>query len=552
MTRRPLAVGAVVAVLAIVGGAAVIGAPGSIGAALGPPRFVDETATAGLDHTYGGSSTFTVGGGLAVLDCDADGRPDLFVAGGANRAALYRNDGPTAGALHLERMPSPATDLTRVIGAYPVDIDGDGIVDLAVLRIGENVLLRGLGGCRFERANEQFGFAGGEAMTTAFSATWEASSELPTLAIGNYLRLDEAGESTFGCVDNELVRPIVGGSGYGRPLALRPGFCALSMLFTDWNGTGRRDLRVSNDRHYYDNAIGAEQLWRIEPGTEPRPYSAADGWTEVQVEGMGIASQDLTGDGLPEVYLTSQGANRLQELTAGAERPTYGDIGLKRGVNASRPYTGDDTELPSTAWHPEFADVNNDTFMDLFVSKGNLGGQPDFAIDDPPNLLIGRADGTFGEGAMEAGIVTFAGGRGAALVDLNVDGLLDLVQVNFGRPVEVWRNVGSGDAAAPRKLGSWLAVRVTDPGRPNRDAIGGRLEVRVGGTIQSRDLTVGGGHASGQLGPIHLGLGTATAADVRVRWPDGTVGPWQHTDADRFVELVRDADGLRTWTPPGA
>ena len=62
-------------------------------------------------------------------------------------------------------------------GAYPLDIDGDGTVDLAVLRIGENVLLRGLGGCRFERANERWGFDGGDRITMAFSATWEGSAD---------------------------------------------------------------------------------------------------------------------------------------------------------------------------------------------------------------------------------------------------------------------------------------------------------------------------------------------------------------------------------------
>ena len=56
-----------------------------------------------------------------------------------------------------------------------------------VLRNGENVALRGLGDCRFERANERWGFDGGDRITTAFSATWEGAATLPTLAFGNYL-----------------------------------------------------------------------------------------------------------------------------------------------------------------------------------------------------------------------------------------------------------------------------------------------------------------------------------------------------------------------------
>ena len=127
---------------------------------------------------------------------------------------------------------------------------------------------------------------------------------------------------------------------------------------------------------------------------------------------MGIASRDLTGDGYPEVFLTSQGDNKLQTLENGPAQPTYKDMALKAGVTAQRPYAGGDV-LPSTAWHPEFEDVNNDGLVDLFVSKGNVEAQPDYATLDPSNLLIGQADGTFVEGAEAAGIVGYERARAA-------------------------------------------------------------------------------------------------------------------------------------------
>ncbi len=141
---------------------------------------------------------------------------------------------------------------------------------------------------------------------------------------------------------------------------------------------------------------------------------------------MGIASQDLTGDGRPEVFITSQGDNKLQTLSGRDARPTYADIALKRGVTAQRPYAGGDV-LPSTAWHPEFADVNNDGFIDLFITKGNVEAQVDYAHRVPNNLLLGRGDGRFVEGALRRGHRRIRAGRGAALVDLNLDGMLDLV-----------------------------------------------------------------------------------------------------------------------------
>jgi enediyne biosynthesis protein E4 len=509
--------------------------------ALPAPTYVEETATAGVDHTYDGDGHFFVGGGAAVFDCDGDGRPELYLAGGSEPAALYRNDSDVSGALRFTHVPDPATDLTEVTGAYPLDIDGDGRTDLAVLRVGENVLLRGLGDCRFERMNEDLGFEGGGAWTTAFSATWEPGGGLPTLAFGNYL--DPTDDQRATCTDNVLVRPAEDGTAYTPPTALAPGWCTLSVLFSDWDRSGRRDLRVSNDRHYYRD--GQEQLWRLAPGSAAEQYRAEDGWQPLQIWGMGIASHDLTGDGHPEVFLTSQGDNKLQALDGDGTRPHYEDIAIERGVTAHRPHSGDDVR-PSTSWHPEFQDVNNDGFVDLYIAKGNVEAMPEFADEDPSSLLLGQADGTFVEAADDAGIHSFGRARGAAVVDLNLDGLLDVVEINRRTPVRVWRNVGTGGAGEPTTVGNHASVRLLQDG-PNRDAIGAWLEVRTGDRTTWRELTVGGGHAGGQLGWLHLGLGTADEVSVRVHWPDGDVGAWLAVPAASHVTIERGAAAARPW-----
>ncbi len=379
LRRRPrlIALGVAVLVAALVGGVVQSGllGGGSAAAAFGPPGFLDETASSGISDLYDGGFDYAAGGGVAVFDCNGDGKPDLYIAGGRYAAALYRNESPVGGALRFTRVTDPATDLVGVTGAYPIDIDGDGIVDLVVLRAGaDDVLLRGLGGCRFERANERWGFTATPSITMAFSATWEAGAKLPTLAFGRYV--DPASNDPHHlCFDNALLRPAGTGTTYATPIPLTPSWCALSMLFSDWSRSGRMDLRVSNDRHYYLPTEGQEQLWRVVPNAPPTLYTADDGWVAVQIEGMGIASYDLTGDGYPSVYLTSQADNRLQTLAAGPSRPTYRDIGLRRGVNSARPFTGGDLR-PSTAWHAEFADVNNDGFVDLFVgcASGEISG----------------------------------------------------------------------------------------------------------------------------------------------------------------------------------
>jgi enediyne biosynthesis protein E4 len=506
--------------------------------ALDPPTFVDEAAAAGLQHVYDGGFEFYVGGGVAVLDCDDDGLFDVYIAGGSVPAALFRNSSEVGGQLRFERRPAEATDLVGVSGAYPLDIDGDGLIDLVVLRRGENILLRGLGDCRFERANEAWSFDGGNAWTTAFSATWEPGAAWPTLAFGNYL--DEASsDNDRMCHDNELLRPRPDGQGFAPPAALSPGWCPLSILFSDWDRSGRRDLRLSNDRHYYrDHSPGEEQLWRVAPGEPPRAYARDDGWQPLRIWGMGIASHDVTGDGYPDYFLTSQGDNKLQTLAEGPAQPRYRDIALASGVTTHRPFTGDDQALPSTAWHVEFADVNNDGLVDLFVAKGNVEQQIGYANQDPNNLLLGQPDGTFVEAALDAGIVHFARSRGAALADFNNDGMLDLVEVNRRVNVTLFRNVGWGTADEPAAMGNWLAISPRQPGA-NRFAVGAWVQLRVGDRLIERELVVGGGHAGGQLGRLHFGLGDASWAEVRVIWPDGTESEWQRHSANQLMVIER-------------
>jgi hypothetical protein len=279
----------------------------------------------------------------------------------------------------------------------------------------------------------------------------------------------------------------------------------------------------------------------------PSLYGRDDGWAKTKIWGMGIASHDLDGDGLPEVFLTSQGDNKLQTLSADTDGPSYEDIALSSGATAHRPFIGD-TTMPSTAWHAEFDDVNNDGFMDLFVTKGNVDAMPEFAMNDPNNLLLGQPDGTFVEGAEDAGLADLARSRGGVVVDLNLDGLLDVVVVDRRENVKVWRNLGHGGTGGTEPMGNWLAVDIEQPG-PNSDAIGSWIEVRFDSTTIRREVTVGGGHAGGELGWTHFGLGEATEAEVRVLWPDGDAGPWLTVETNQFAILARDTTAPAPWTP---
>lgn len=504
------------------------------------PSFAEEGSAAGITSVYTGDWQYMVGGGVATFDCSGDGRADMVLAGGAAPATFYRNTSVLGGALSFSTETS-GLELDAVTGTYPIDIDSDGLVDLVLLRQGENVVMRGLGDCKFARANEDWGFDGGDEWSTAFAATWERGATWPTLAVGNYLNRTEEDFPWGSCTANWLHRPAVDAAKFAAPFALKPSFCALSMLFTDWNRSGTPSLRVSNDREYYKG--GQEQLWHLDAGAEPALFSAEEGWRPLKIWGMGIASYDLDFNGLPEYFLTSMADSKLQRTAPPAEgaalTPTFGDVALKVGVTAHRPYTGSEKK-PSTGWHAQFDDVNNDGMVDLFVAKGNVDAMPDFAQEDPNNLLLQRADGTFQEAGDLAGVASVKTARGAALADFNLDGLLDLVVVNRREPAQLWRNTSTN-------AGHWIELQIKQQG-PNLDAIGAFIEIKHADAVMSREITVGGGHASGQIGWRHFGLGSAADAEVRVQWPDGATSEWYKIAADQFYTVKR-GQPPQIWTP---
>lgn len=496
------------------------------------PIFIEETASSGLTTRFEGDWDYMVGGGVATFDCSGDRMPEVFLSGGAAPSALYLNRSAVGGALALER--TGALEMDAVLGAYPLDIDSDGVLDLVILRLGENRIMRGLGDCAFEAAD--WGFDGGDAWSTAFAAIWEPGQDWPTLAIGNYVDRKEEAFPWGSCTDNWLHRPD--DHGFAPPLPLTPSFCALSMIFTDWNNSGTPALRVSNDREYYKG--GQEQMWHLEPGAAPRLYTEAEGWQRLRIWGMGIAAADVNRDGYQDYFLTSMADNKLQFLKDPASGlPEYADLAFKSGVTAHRPYTGGDFK-PSTAWHPQFADVNNDSLLDLFIAKGNVARMPDFAALDPNNLLLGQADGTFLEVGDRAGVASMGISRGAQVVDLNLDGLLDLVVVNRWEPAQVWRQTGE-------QTGNWVQVRLQQDG-PNRDAIGAVVEVRRGEVVERHEIASGAGHVSGSVGWLHFGLGSADAAELRVIWPGGTQGGWIELPAGGF-HILSPGTPPQAWVP---
>jgi enediyne biosynthesis protein E4 len=524
---------------------AVLFSAGHAFAADGPvvPAFVEETKSSGIDSVYTGEWQYMVGGGAAAFDCNGDGFEDVLIAGGEKPATFYVNKSARGGALTFEKQKS-GLEFAAMTGAYPLDVDGDGIMDVVVLRVGENIVMKGKGECQFTRANEEWDFQGGDGWSTAYAAEWERGAAWPTIAIGNYIDRTQELEPWGSCTPNVLLRPKPEGKGFAPPVELKPSYCPLSMLFTDWNNSGTADLRMANDREYYEG--GQEQMWQLRPGEKPKLYTKADGWAYLRIWGMGIAGYDLDGDGFQEYAITSMADNKLQTLKeppkdGAAPKPTFKDVAWPRGVTAHRPFMGEDLK-PSTAWHIEFQDVNNDGLADLFIAKGNVSEMPDFAMKDPNNLLVQGKDGKFTEMADKAGVASTETARGGALVDFNLDGLVDLLVVNRNSRAQIWRNVTP-------EAGNWIEVKLRQPGA-NVDAIGAMVEVKTELGLQTREVVSGGGHVSGQSGWVHFGIGAARQAQVRVRWPGEGWGKPYQIEAGQFAVLDKSAATASAWTPP--
>ena len=372
----------------------------------------------------------------------------MLLAGGEAPAKFYRNTSTRGGPLHFEAEQS-GLELDKVTGAYPLDIDSDGITDLVLLRVGESVVMRGLGACKFERANETWGFNGGDAWWTAFSATWEHGADWPTLAIGSYIDRNQEIEPWGSCTDNWLHRPKVVD---GKTAAVRRAFAAQAQL-----------LRAVDAVHRLEPLGHAEPAHLQRPRILSRRPGAALAHRSRQAagplhrQGRMEAPEDL-GHGhrqlrrhrrrlsrlFPDQHGRQQAADPDQAPSGRSAKPDYKDVAFPKNAIAQRPYTGGDVR-PSTAWHAQFEDVNNDGLVDLFIAKGNVSEMPDFASKDPNNLLLQGADGKFQEVGDKAGVASMAGSRGAALADFNLDGLLDLVVVNRGH-----RTPSSG--ATPRRV----------------------------------------------------------------------------------------------------
>lgn len=506
-------------------------------AALWAPEFRNVAVDAGLRHVFpnGGVQTKkyileTTGSGVAVIDYDNDGFPDLFVVsgeGGTNR--LYHNDGK-----------GRFTDVTAAMGltssgwgqgACVGDYDNDGYADLFVTNWGGNHLYRNASGKKFVDVTAAAHLTQDRVRYNTGCAflDYDHDGRLD-LFVANYLKFDFATTPGPGgnpycwyrgmavaCgprglpFDRNLLyhansdgtfSDVSDSSGIAKPV----GHYGLGVIAGDFNGDGRTDIYVACDQTpsllYINQGDGTFEEEAVLRGVA----FDADGKA---LSGMGVTVADYDGDGLPDIFRTNFSDERetlYRQLKAGE----FEDVALAAGLGRNTRFVG---------WGCGFLDFDNDGWTDLLLVNGHVFPEvdklkTDIRYKDRAILYRNRGNGTFSDVSETAGagIQEPHAARGLAIADFDNDGTLEVVVNNQNETPTLLK-------LARPSANHWALFQLE--GRASgRSAIGAKVTIVANGHRQTSEVRGGGSYLSQNDLRLHFGLGTATKIDsVVVDWP---------------------------------
>jgi hypothetical protein len=195
-------------------------------------------------------------------------------------------------------------------------------------------------------------------------------------------------------------------------------------------------------------------------------------------------------------------------------------------------------------WGTGFFDMDNDTWLDIFVANGHVFPQVDSVetgarFREPLLLHRNNRDGTFDEVSKEAGLADHPAKcrRGVAFGDIFNNGNVDIVILNVGETPSLLQNFNAD--------GNHRVLFNLAGTKSNRAAIGTRVTIRAGGIKQFNEVHGGASYLSQNDLRLHFGLGGATKIDsVEVRWPNGKVESFQRVAADA-IYTIAEGEGIR-------
>ncbi|MCA9227107.1 MAG: VCBS repeat-containing protein [Planctomycetales bacterium] len=473
----------------------------------------------------------SMGGGVAVLDFDQDGWPDLYVTQGCKlpydpadqeyRDRLFRNlgDGTFRDVTELAGLGCNRYGQGCTAG----DFDNDGYPDLFVGNYGANVLYKNNGDGTFDDITLDSRITGDSWTASVGFADFDGDGNLD-LYVVNYLdalrvcrgvdgRIAACDPQNFNGQQDHLFANL--GNGEFSDITSQsgievPGGKGLGLLLADLDYDGMIDVYVANDGtpNFLFRNVSRDGIIRFEEcGLTSGVAVNGDGQSE---GGMGIAFGDLDNDGLEDLYVT----NFLDETNT-----LYRNLGGMLFHDVSRQWGTDDASTHMVGFGAQAIDFDLDGRSDLLVANGHID---DFRFRDEPWKMASQVFRNMGETLRDVSptcgeyFLNQGLGRGVARLDWDRDGDDDAVVIDQSGPAALLSN-------ETRDKGNWIAFRLQ--GRhANRDAIGARIEIRSGGKIWRRSLVSGDGYFSSNERVLRFGLGEANdVRDCTVVWPHGQI-----------------------------
>ena len=511
----------------------------------------------------------SIGSGVCVGDYDQDGRPDIYAVGKMSENKLYRQTGDFV----FEDVTASAGvqgGKTWGTGATFADVDNDGDLDLYVCQVrARDILYINEGDGTFRDATLEYGLdlIAGSVMASFADYDRDGDMDFYLVASINVYREEPTGGRDYlyrnngdgSFSDVSVTAGISRQAGFGH-----------AAIWWDYDRDGWPDLYVAND---YEQA---DYLYR---------NNGDGGFTNVigssiphtPFFSMGVDIADVNNDGWVDLLATDMLATThfKQKVQMGEEPDNAFAISLlptpQYMRNALYLNTGMGhfleaaflAKLAATdwAWSPKFGDFDNDGWVDLFITNGQVrnyihaddyernlalsqtksGGQPlvDSTRADPvlneKNLAFKNlGDLVFEEVSSEWGLDHSGVSAGSALADLDRDGDLDLLYSNYNAPLTICRN----NSAEGNRILLQLVGRSS-----NRFGIGSEVKITSGLGTQVRYLTLATGVLSANEALLHFGLGEDDViAELSVSWPSGKKQVFRGLEANRFYRIT-EPDG---------
>ncbi|HJN13388.1 MAG TPA: FG-GAP-like repeat-containing protein [Pirellulaceae bacterium] len=528
----------------------------------GAIAFKNVASVAGLNFSYfsspaprgeGRKMYELTGSGVAVVDFDEDGWPDIYLTQGCSwppREGVYS---------HLDRMFQNRADGTVIDvtdkaglvenrfsqGVAVGDFDNDGFPDILVGNIGTNRLYRNNGDGTYHDVTTDAGFrrtdwttscvicdVNGDGLPDLYEVNYlqgkdiyqlvcEGANKRPRLckptafeASQDRLHLN-LGDGHFEDVTDQAGLQLSGGKGLG-------------IVAADFDGSGKLNLFVANDTRanfYFQNQTPRRGDF---PALVEQAYPKGLAFNGSGLaEGcMGIAIGDSNGDQHLDLFVTNFYAesNTLYLQTDGG----FDDATRRAGL--------DHESTSMLGFGTQFVDADLNGHLDLIVTNGHIDDLRDEDIPFlmPPQFFRNQGGGHFRLVSSESLGEYFEGnylGRGLARLDWNRDGREDVVVSHLDAPVALLENNTEGS-------GHGLVIKLRGT-RSDRDAIGTVVTAEAGGRVFVHQLTAGDGYQASNQRIVVLGLDAATSIDLlRIRWPSGTEQEFADVQIDSEVVIV--------------